>query len=63
MILHAIDNLHAESGGPTTVVIEFARQQVMLGKKVAVLCRKGPRRPEQRELLADRWQGLGIEYI
>ena len=63
MILHVIDNLYPESGGPTTVAIEFVRAQAMMGRKTAVLCTKAPRKPEQRAALAERWSGLDIEYV
>jgi glycosyltransferase involved in cell wall biosynthesis len=63
MILHVIDNLYPESGGPPTVAIELVRQQAIMGKKVALLCTHAPRKPEQRALLAERWHGLDIEYI
>lgn len=63
MILHVIDNLYPESGGPTTVAIEFVRAQALLGKKVAVLCTKSPQKPDQREALAERWRGLDVEHI
>ncbi len=63
MILHVIDNLYPEAGGPTTVVVEFVRQQAMMGRKVTVLCSRGPRKPEQRAALEERWAGLGVEFI
>jgi glycosyltransferase involved in cell wall biosynthesis len=63
MILHVIDNLYPESGGPTTVAIEFVRAQARMGRKVAVLCTKAPRKPEQRAALEARWQGLGVEFV
>lgn len=63
MILHVIDNLYPESGGPPTVAIEIVRQQAIMGRKVALLCSHAPRKPEQRALLAERWKGLDIEYI
>jgi len=63
MILHVIDNLYPESGGPTTVAIEFVRAQARMGRRTAVLCTKAPRKPEQRAALDARWAGLGIEYI
>ena len=63
MILHVIDNLYPEAGGPTTVVVEFVRHQARMGHKVAVLCSNGPRKPEQRAALEERWRGLGIEFL
>ena len=63
MILHVIDNLFAERGGPTTVAIEFARQQAKFGRKVAMLSGKPMANDEQRAALAQRWSGLGIEFI
>ena len=63
MILHFIDNLCPESGGPTTVAIEFVRQQARMGRRIAVLITNAPRRPDQRALLVERWKGLDLEYI
>lgn len=63
MILHVIDNLFPESGGPPTVAIEFVRQQARMGRRVAVMVTHAPRKPEQRAALAERWKDLGIEYI
>lgn len=63
MILHVIDNLYSESGGPPTVAIEFVRQQARMGRRTAVLITNAPRKPDQRALLAERWKGLDIEYI
>jgi len=63
MILHVIDNLYPESGGPPTVAIEFVRQQARMGRRVAVMITHPPRKPEQRAQLAERWKGLDIEYI
>lgn len=45
------------------MVIEFARQQAMAGRRVAILCRQGPNSPEARTRLEGRWRGLGIECI
>jgi glycosyltransferase involved in cell wall biosynthesis len=63
MIVHVIDNLYPESGGPPTVAIEIVRQQALMGRKVALLCTHAPRKPEQRALLAERWRGLDVEYV
>lgn len=62
MILHLIENLFPESGGPPTVVIEFARHQALSGRKVAILCNRGPARPEQHEALMRAWEGAPIDY-
>lgn len=62
MILHVIENLFPESGGPPTVVIEFARHQARSGRKVAVICNRGPRKPEQRAALMEMWRGLPIDF-
>jgi len=63
MILHVIDNLRPESGGPPTVAIEFVRQQARMGRRTAVMITNPPSKPEQRAQLAERWNGLDIEYI
>ena len=62
MILHVIENLFPESGGPPTVVIEFARHQARSGRRVAVICNRGPRKPEQRAALMETWKGLPIDF-
>ena len=48
MILHVIDNLRPESGGPPTVAIEFVRQQARMGRRTAVMITNPPSKPEQR---------------
>ena len=63
MIVHLIDNLFPESGGPTTVVLEFARYQAMHGRQVAVVARKAGRNEEARERLARHWSGTGVRFI
>ncbi len=63
MILHVIDNLRPESGGPPTVAIEFVRQQARMGRRTAVMITNPPSKSEQRAQLAERWKGLDIEYI
>jgi glycosyltransferase involved in cell wall biosynthesis len=63
MILHLIENLFPESGGPPTVVIEFARHQALSGRKVAVVCNRGPSRPEQHDALMQTWRGAPIHYV
>ncbi len=63
MILHVIDNLFPESGGPPTVVIEFARHQAKSGRKVAVAVARAQRTEQSRADLAERWKGLDIELI
>lgn len=61
MILHVIDNLLPEKGGPTSVVIELARHQALAGLRVTVACRQAPRTPESRAALERAWKGTGIE--
>jgi glycosyltransferase involved in cell wall biosynthesis len=62
MILHVIDNLRPESGGPTTVVIELACQQARLGRRVHVLCVEGPRQPELHQKLVKRFGEAGVGF-
>ncbi len=55
MIVHVIDNLHPASGGPTTAVIELAREQAGTGEPVRVVVDEAP--TDQSSILA-RWAGL-----
>ncbi len=45
------------------MVMELAHHQALMGQKVAVLCSYGPRKPEQRMALEERWRGCGIEFL
>jgi len=62
-ILHVIEDLKPESGGPTTVVVELARQQAVSGDRVSVLCLEGPSTPEQRAHLESNWRSAGIQLL
>jgi glycosyltransferase involved in cell wall biosynthesis len=63
MIVHVIDNLLPEMGGPTSVVIELARHQALAGERVAVVCRVGPREQAARAALDRSWAGTGVEFV
>lgn len=63
MILHVIDNLLPEMGGPTSVVIELARHQALAGNRVAVACRVAPKEPAARAALERSWAGTGVDLI
>jgi len=62
-ILHVIEDLKPESGGPTTVVVELARQQASSGDRVFVLCLHGPTQPEQRARLEASWKSACIRLL
>ncbi len=62
-ILHVIEDLKPESGGPTTVVVELARQQAASGDRVSVLCLEGPSKPEQRAQLEANWKSAGVRLL
>jgi len=62
-ILHVIEDLKPESGGPTTVVVELARQQAVSGDRVSVLCLEGPGKPEQRAHLETSWRSAGVQLL
>ena len=63
MIIHVIDNLLPEKGGPTSVVIELAKQQAVSGQKVAVLCRVAPTTPQAAAALEHAWEGTGVRFF
>ena len=57
MIVHVITNLHAASGGPTTAVVELAREQAGTGEAVRVLVDESP--SDAAPILA-RWSGRDV---
>ena len=54
VIVHVITNLHAASGGPTTAVVELAREQAGTGEAVRVIVDEVP--ADAAPILA-RWAG------
>ncbi|MEY3141551.1 MAG: hypothetical protein RLY21_44 [Planctomycetota bacterium] len=63
MILHIIEDLHPESGGPPAVVIEFARHQALAGTKVGVACIDGPRDAAERERIDRTFLEAGVDFF
>ena len=63
MILHVIEDLRPESGGPPAVVIELVRHQSRHGRTVAVACRQGPRDEAERERLERVFMDSGVRYL
>jgi len=63
MIIHAIEELLPESGGPTTVVVELAVQQAASGERVAVLCARGAEDAAGRSATEARLRSAGVEFI
>ncbi len=57
MIVHVITNLHAESGGPTTAVVELAREQAGAGEPVRVILDEAP--ADDTPILA-RWAARDV---
>ena len=63
MIIHAIEELLPESGGPTTVVVELALRQAASGERVAVLCARGADDAAGRNATEARLRSAGVEFI
>lgn len=63
MILHVIDNLRPESGGPTAVVTETVCRQARDFGPVTVLCREVACDEAARTRLNQLWQGLPVRLI
>ena len=63
MILHIIEDLHPESGGPPAAVIELARHQALAGAKAGVACIEGPREAVERARLERQFADAGVEFI
>lgn len=63
MILHVIDSLLPEKGGPTSVVIELARHQALAGHRVAVLSNSASQSDAGREAVRRSWSGLDVSLI
>ena len=59
-ILHVIEDLKPESGGPTTVVVELARHQARYGARVSVVCGTGPDQATQSAALRTRFEAEGV---
>jgi glycosyltransferase involved in cell wall biosynthesis len=59
-ILHVIEDLKPESGGPTTVVVELARHQARSGARVSVVCGSGPDQASQRAQLQASFEADGV---
>jgi glycosyltransferase involved in cell wall biosynthesis len=57
VIVHVITNLHAASGGPTTAVVELAREQAGTGEAVRVIVDESP--SDAAPILA-RWSGRDV---
>lgn len=61
MIVHVITNLHAASGGPTTAVVELAREQAGTGEQVRVIVDEAPDDARgQGPAVRARWSGLDV---
>ena len=63
MILHIIEDLHPESGGPPAVVIELARHQSRAGRAVSVACSRAPSDGGERERLVRIFAESGVGFI
>ena len=59
MIAHVIANLHASSGGPTTAVVELAREQAGTGESVRVIVDEAPADPAP---ILGRWSGRDVRF-
>jgi glycosyltransferase involved in cell wall biosynthesis len=62
-IVHVIEDLKPESGGPTTVVVELARAQALSGHRVGVICLHGPTHGEGRQRLAENFEAAGVRLF
>jgi glycosyltransferase involved in cell wall biosynthesis len=62
MIVHFIDNLFPESGGPTAVVLGLARAQALLGFEVTVVSRLGAGLDGTRAI-ESAWVDTQVRYI
>lgn len=63
MILHIIEDLNPESGGPPAVVMELARHQRRAGHAVAVACGRGPRGRSERDRLARAFAESDVRFV
>jgi glycosyltransferase involved in cell wall biosynthesis len=62
-IVHVIESMRRDRGGPVTVVSELARAQALAGARVSVAHRISASTVSDLAALAHRWQGLGIEQL
>lgn len=63
VIVHVIEDLKPESGGPTTVVVELARAQALSGHRVGVICLHGPTHGVERQRLHDLFRDVGVRLV
>ena len=60
-VVHVIQSMRIDRGGPVTVVAELARAQARAGIRVSVAHCTGASTASDLTALAQRWQGLEIE--
>lgn len=62
-VVHVIQSMRIDRGGPVTVVAELARAQARAGIRVSVAHCTGASTASDLTALAQRWQGLEIEEL
>lgn len=62
-VVHVIQSMRIDRGGPVTVVAELARAQARAGIRVSVAHCTGASTASDLTELAQRWQGLEIEEL
>lgn len=60
MIVHVITNLRSASGGPTSAVVELAREQAARGEGIRILCDETL---EPGSAAPTRWVGLDVQVL
>lgn len=60
VIVHVITNLRSSSGGPTTAVVELAREQAARGESVRILCDEPL---EAGSTAPERWSGRDVQVV
>lgn len=63
LILHVIEDLYAESGGPPAVVLALACEQARAGRSVAVVVSHGPRDADERTRITGRFAAAGVGFV
>lgn len=59
-VVHLVDSMRIDHGGPVTVVTELAREQASMGMRVYVSTNWAELGQVDREALDHRWQGIGV---
>lgn len=62
-VVHVVESMRIDRGGPVTVVTELVRKQALRGMTVRVATNVAALGPEDRALAERRWSGLDVRWV